>query len=113
MIRNICDFLDISVAKNPFKKAFVFGDESMTYAEFDEITDRLASEILRLNLKNEAVLIILPKCILTLVSFFGVAKSGNFYTLLDTQTPYERIEQVVKILKPKVIITQKDFNLIL
>ncbi|CUU79595.1 amino acid adenylation domain-containing protein [Campylobacter hyointestinalis] len=110
MIRNICDFLDISVAKNPFKKAFVFGDESMTYAEFDEITDRLASEILRLNLKNEAVLIILPKCILTLVSFFGVAKSGNFYTLLDTQTPYERIEQVVKILKPKVIITQKDFK---
>ncbi|OCR87781.1 amino acid adenylation protein [Campylobacter fetus subsp. testudinum] len=110
MIRSICDFLDISVAKNPFKKAFVFGDESITYAEFDEITDRLASEILRLNLKNEAVLIILPKCILTLVSFFAVAKSGNFYTLLDTQTPYERIEQVVKILKPKVIIAQKDFK---
>ncbi|EAJ1232759.1 amino acid adenylation domain-containing protein [Campylobacter fetus] len=110
MIRNVCDFLDISVAKNPFKKAFVFGDESITYAKFDEIADRLASEILKLNLKNEAVLIILPKCIWTLVSFFAVAKSGNFYTLLDISTPLERIDQVIKILKPKVIITQKDFK---
>ncbi|ANE35432.1 AMP-forming adenylation domain superfamily protein, putative D-alanine:D-alanyl carrier protein ligase [Campylobacter iguaniorum] len=110
MIRNICDFLDISVAKNPNKIAFVSGENSISYAKFDEITNRVASQILRLNLKNEPVLIILPKSIEVLIAFLAVAKSGNFYTLLDSTTPLDRIEQVKNILNPKLVITQKNFK---
>ncbi|EMG7299693.1 AMP-binding protein, partial [Campylobacter upsaliensis] len=40
-----------------------------------------------------------------------VAKSGNFYTLLDEKMPLERIEKIIKVLKPKAFITSKSLNL--
>ncbi|WP_141084015.1 AMP-binding protein, partial [Campylobacter coli] len=43
-------------------------------------------------------------------SFFGVALSGNFYTLLDEKSPKERVEKVIEVLKPKLFITSKDLN---
>ncbi|EAI7245402.1 amino acid adenylation domain-containing protein, partial [Campylobacter upsaliensis] len=36
---------------------------------------------------------------------------GNFYTLLDEKMPLERIEKIIKVLKPKAFITSKSLNL--
>ncbi|MGP1485668.1 MAG: amino acid adenylation domain-containing protein [Campylobacter sp.] len=114
MITSVCDFLDKSALKFGSKTAFVEGEKSVTYAEFDEFSDMLASEILRI-LPNfsicKPVLILLPKGIDCLISFFGVAKSGNFYTLLDEKTPRERLLKVVEILKPQLLITSDKFDL--
>lgn len=110
MIRNVCDFLDMAVSVAPLKTAFVCGDKSITYSEFDEVANKLASQILRANLKNQPILVILPKCIEVLIAFLAVAKSGNFYTLLDDTTPNERIEQVISVLNPKLIITKRDLK---
>lgn len=115
MISHINDFLQKSIIKFGNKNAFVeFGGRSITYKEFDDISKKIACEILsKLPVKNmqEPILIILPKGIDCLLSFFGVAKSGNFYTLLDEKSPKERIEKVIEVLKPKLLITSKKLNL--
>ncbi|EII8775321.1 MULTISPECIES: amino acid adenylation domain-containing protein [Campylobacter] len=115
MITHINDFLQKSVTKFWNKNAFVeFGGRSITYKEFDHLSKKIASEILsKLPTKStqEPVLIILPKGIDCLLSFFGVAKSGNFYTLLDEKSPKERVEKVIEVLKPKLLITSKKLNL--
>ncbi|EFT5767031.1 amino acid adenylation domain-containing protein [Campylobacter coli] len=121
MITHIYDFLEKSLIKFSEKTAFVepFAKErkEITYKDFDLFSKKLASEILK-TLKNNKptqapVLIILPKGIDCLISFFGVALSGNFYTLLDEKSPKERVEKVIEVLKPKLFITSKDlkFNL--
>ncbi|EAJ6004777.1 amino acid adenylation domain-containing protein [Campylobacter coli] len=121
MITHIYDFLEKSLIKFSEKTAFVepFAKErkEITYKDFDLFSKKLASEILK-TLKNDnptqvPVLIILPKGIDCLISFFGVALSGNFYTLLDEKSPKERVEKVIEVLKPKLFITSKDlkFNL--
>ncbi|EAM0001020.1 amino acid adenylation domain-containing protein [Campylobacter coli] len=121
MITHIYDFLEKSLIKFSEKTAFVepFAKErkEITYKDFDLFSKKLASEILK-TLKNNKptqapVLIILPKRIDCLISFFGVALSGNFYTLLDEKSPKERVEKVIEVLKPKLFITSKDlkFNL--
>ncbi|TKX28019.1 amino acid adenylation domain-containing protein, partial [Campylobacter estrildidarum] len=100
------------------KIAFVepFAKKEITYKEFDLYSKKVASEILRtldtdtLPLQK-AILIILPKGIDCLISFFGVALSGNFYTLLDEKSPKERIEKVIEVLKPKLLITSKELKL--
>ncbi|HED6101258.1 TPA: AMP-binding protein, partial [Campylobacter jejuni] len=118
---HIYDFLEKSLIKFSEKTAFVepFAKErkEITYKDFDLFSKKLASEILK-TLKNDnptqaPVLIILPKGINCLISFFGVALSGNFYTLLDEKSPKERVEKVIEVLKPKLFITSKDlkFNL--
>ncbi|ECK7763333.1 amino acid adenylation domain-containing protein [Campylobacter coli] len=121
MTTHIYDFLEKSLIKFSEKTAFVepFAKErkEIAYKDFDLFSKKLASEILK-TLKNNKptqapVLIILPKGIDCLISFFGVALSGNFYTLLDEKSPKERVEKVIEVLKPKLFITSKDlkFNL--
>ncbi|EAJ3710683.1 amino acid adenylation domain-containing protein [Campylobacter coli] len=121
MTTHIYDFLEKSLIKFSEKTAFVepFAKErkEITYKDFDLFSKKLASEILKTlgndNPTQAPVLIILPKGIDCLISFFGVALSGNFYTLLDEKSPKERVEKVIEVLKPKLFITSKDlkFNL--
>ncbi|EDO7429984.1 AMP-binding protein [Campylobacter jejuni] len=121
MITHIYDFLEKNLIKFSKKIAFVepFAKErkEITYKNFDLFSKKLASEILKTLGNNNPiqapVLIILPKGIDCLISFFGVALSGNFYTLLDEKSPKERVEKVIEVLKPKLFITSKDldFNL--
>ncbi|EAI0955162.1 amino acid adenylation domain-containing protein [Campylobacter jejuni] len=121
MTTHIYDFLEKSLIKFSEKTAFVepFVKErkEITYKDFDLFSKKLASEILKTlgndNPTQAPVLIILPKGIDCLISFFGVALSGNFYTLLDEKSPKERVEKVIEVLKPKLFITSKDlkFNL--
>lgn len=118
MTTHIYDFLEKSLIQFSEKIAFVepFAKErkEITYRDFDIVSKRVASEILeRLDKDNPLqapILIILPKGIDCLISFFGVARSGNFYTLLDEKSPKERVEKVIEILKPKLFITSKELN---
>nr|WP_139897930.1 AMP-binding protein [Campylobacter jejuni] len=118
MTTHIYDFLEKSLIKFSEKTAFVepFVKErkEITYKDFDLFSKKLASEILKTlgndNPTQAPVLIILPKGIDCLISFFGVALSGNFYTLLDEKSPKERVEKVIEVLKPKLFITSKDLN---
>ncbi|EPV2544091.1 amino acid adenylation domain-containing protein [Campylobacter upsaliensis] len=115
MICHIDDFLQKSVKKFPQKMLFKeMGGVSITYKEFDDLSQKVATKLLNTLAKEpiqSPILIILPKSINTLISFFGVAKSGNFYTLLDEKMPLERIEKIIKVLKPKAFITSKSLNL--
>ncbi|EKB9601399.1 amino acid adenylation domain-containing protein [Campylobacter upsaliensis] len=115
MICHIDDFLQKSVKKFPHKTLFKeMGGASITYKEFDDLSQKVATKLLNTLAKEpiqSPILIILPKSINTLISFFGVAKSGNFYTLLDEKMPLERIEKIIKVLKPKAFITSKSLNL--
>ena len=50
----------------------------------------------------------MPKGIDALISMFGVAKSGNFYSIIDEKMPRERVEKIIAKLRPKLIITSKE-----
>ncbi|EAK4846012.1 amino acid adenylation domain-containing protein [Campylobacter coli] len=118
MTTHIYNFLEKSLANFSNKTAFVepFAKErkEITYKDFDPFSKKVASEILRKlgndNPTQSPVLIILPKGIDCLISFFGVALSGNFYTLLNEKSPKERVEKVIEILKPKLFITSKELK---
>lgn len=123
MTNNIVDFLKKSSKKFPNKTAIIEpfttclalnGENKITYSKLDEYTDKLASKIIEVigtSNKQVPILIILPKGIDCLISFFAAAKSGNFYTLLGEDQPIERIEKVVNILKPKILVTSSKFSL--
>ncbi len=118
MTTHIYNFLEKSLTNFSDKTAFVepFAKErkEITYKNFDLFSKKVASEILRKlgndNPTQSPILIILPKGIDCLISFFGVALSGNFYTLLDEKSPKERVEKVIEILKPKLFITLKELK---
>ena len=54
MIRSVCDFLDNSALKFPNKIAFVEGQKSISYKDFNKITSAVASRILEFLIKKRA-----------------------------------------------------------
>ncbi|MBT0826911.1 AMP-binding protein, partial [Campylobacter lari] len=112
MITHIADILEVNVQKFPDKNCFIeFNGKSITYSKFDKTSKALASYIIKRNIYKAPVLVILPKCIDALISFFGIARSGNFYTIIDEKTPTQRIKKIIEVLQPKLLITAKDLNI--
>lgn len=110
MITHVDDFLENTARRFGTRTAFVENEKSISYGDFNILSQKLASEIAKFKLYQSPILILLPKGIATLVAFFGVAKSGNFYTLLDEKTPKERIKKILEVLQPQLLITSKDLN---
>ncbi len=39
-----------------------------------------------------------------------MARSGNFYSIIDEKMPFERVQKIINILKPALIITARDLD---
>lgn len=104
----VCDYLDNSTKKYPEK--IVFSDEAnqITYTAFREKALRIATFLADKGIYKQPILVFTEKGINCLISFFGVAYSGNFYTLVDSTMPYERIEKIVEILQPAQTVVTKN-----
>ncbi len=110
MLNSVDKLLKYSALLSPQKVSFVDSNGSITYSKLDELSNILASKILDLNIQKSPILIILPKGINAIISFFGVLKSGNFYTIIDENMPLERINKIIQKLNPALLITNKDLN---
>ena len=108
MLNSAHKILSQSAKAVPQKLAFITPSNSITYSSLDEKSDALATQIINLNINKSPILIILPKGIEAVISFFAVLKSGNFYTIIDENMPLERIYKITHTLRPALLITSKD-----
>lgn len=105
-MKNIIEGLIKQTNKNPNK--IIFGDESreITYFEFLNLTKKLATKILEKNITKKPIAIYMDKNIECLNAMFSVAYTNNFYTVIDSSTPIDRINKIIDTLKPALIITE-------
>ena len=68
----------------PNKEAVLFGDESLTYRDLNENSDKLAKLLIDHGIKRgDRVGIYLEKGLDSIVGIFGILKSGACYVPLD------------------------------
>ncbi len=110
MLTNVLDYLDRSVSLYADKIALSDSKNAATYAELGMKSDSIGSAIIdRSGTKNSPVVVFIDRNIESVISFMGVAKSGNFYVPIDRQLPVKRVELIVETLQPKAaIIWEKD-----
>ena len=81
----------------PDAEAVVFKDHRYTYAEVDDISDRIAAYIASKGLGvGDAVSVIIPRCEWMAIASLGVLKAGCAYQPLDPSYPKERLNFMVK-----------------
>lgn len=107
MEKCITDYLEKTNIKNKDKIAFIEKDRQITYNDFILESKHVASSILKYNLYNKPIIIFIDKTINALSSMFGVLYSANFYTVIDTEMPRNRIKNIIDTLCPKLVITDK------
>lgn len=106
-IRTVTDYLEKTTERFPNKIALIDEHSEITFQDFQRQAKFLASHLCQNNLQKKPIIIFLDKCIACVVSFFGVAYSGNFYTPIDTKMPRDRIEKILETLEPACVITDE------
>lgn len=105
MKRTIINYFDKTVSLFP-EKIFVEEDkQNVSYKEFHNRTEKIATVLLEKDFRKCGIAIYLDKEIKCLEAMFGVMYSSCFYCILDTKSPLERITIIKNTLEPCCYIT--------
>jgi amino acid adenylation domain len=106
-MKNILEYLEAAALKNPEKTAFTDETSAITYGEAANKAKAIGSHLSKLNKKNSPIAVLMDNCACSLVAFFGVVYSGNFYVVIDSKMPSDRINVIFNTLSPIAVLTDK------
>lgn len=111
MLVSVLDYLEQTEKSYPDKVAFVEGEKKVTYSEFKKAVQKRAIGIVKLlqgcSMQHRPVIVMQEKGIDKLVSFMSIAWSGNIYVPFDVEAPDERLQKMLDLLKPILIIADE------
>ncbi|WP_255182507.1 non-ribosomal peptide synthase/polyketide synthase [Rhodococcus sp. 06-1460-1B] len=101
----LIDLLDAAASAQPDGVAVRFGDTSLTYAEFDARTNRLARVLISHGVGPESlVAVALPRSAELVVALVAVVKAGGGYLPVDPSYPLDRVEYMLDDARPTSIL---------
>lgn len=109
--KTILDDFAECVKKYPNNVAVVFKDKKYTYKEVDEITTKIANELIKFGAgKEKVVSILIHKSEFIVLASLGVLKSGSAYQPLDPTYPEDRLNFMVKDSSAIILIRDEDLS---
>ena len=95
----------------PDNMAVVYQDRHYTYAQVDDISDRIAAYIVDKGLgKEDVVSVLIPRCEWMAIASLGVMKAGCAYQPLDPTYPKERLNFMMKDAEAKLLIAEEELR---
>ena len=90
----------------PERDAVVFQDKHITYAQLDDISERIAAYIRSRGLGREDVVsVLIPRCEYMVIASVGVLKAGCAYQPLDAGYPEDRLLYMMQDAEVRLLIT--------
>ena len=106
---NLIDQIDHWALAVPNAIAHISGDKSLTYGELRRRSDALAAHLTKRFGDDRAPVAVLghrePEI---LIAFLGAVKSRRPYVPLDTVLPQQRIDKILAISRPALLLTPED-----
>jgi len=106
---NLIDQIDHWALAVPNAIAHISGDKSLTYRELRRRSDALAAHLTKRFGDDRAPVAVLghrePEI---LIAFLGAVKSRRPYLPLDTVLPQQRIDKILAISRPALVLTPED-----
>ncbi len=107
LMKNILEFLEATAKMHPTKIAFTDERTEITYGKAVTRAMAIGSALSGLNEKNAPVAVLMDNCADSLVAFFGVVYSGNFYVVIDAKMPTDRVNIIFETLSPAAVLTDE------
>lgn len=109
-MKNVLEFLESDTEKFPDKIAFKDENTAVSYKELLCQAQSIGTYISRLvNKRNSPVAVYLDKSPKVISAMLGVVYSGNFYVIIDSEMPCERINKIFSTLHPCAVITEEKY----
>lgn len=113
MMTNVTYWLDYTTECYPEKAGIIDPDEriktSLNFTEIRYYAMQIAEQFIDRGIFKQPVAIYMDKSAFELVSFFGVAYSGNFYSPIDIDMPVSRIRTILDTFAPVAVITRREY----
>ena len=106
-MKNVLEFLERSAELTPDKTAFTDEAAGLSYAQAVSAAKAIGTALCELKTGNMPVAVFLDKSVQSLSAFFGVVYSGNFYVVIDTHMPLDRINTIFQTLSPIAVLTDQ------
>lgn len=110
MKANVTYWLDKTADRFPDKTAFADEKKEITFRELRTQARALATQMIERKLFKKPVVIYLEKGVDVLVSFMGAAYSCNFYSPIDVEMPASRVNKILEVLQPSLVITNRELQ---
>ena len=106
---NLIEQIDHWALKAPKAIAHISGDRRLTYDELRRRSDALAGYLTdRFGADRAPIAVLGHREPEMLIAFLGAVKSGRPYVPLDTVLPEQRIDKILAISRPALLLTTKD-----
>ncbi len=108
MQSSVLKWIEDTARNMPEKIAICDEHEEITFGEYRKKSMGIAEAILDKGYgTKKPIVVYIEKGVKVLVSFMAVAYSGNFYSPIDTDMPAARVNKILEVLKPELVITTK------
>jgi len=86
------EFLEHSAHRAPHKTALICQGSRLTYAEVDQLSDRLAGALIEKGVRRgDRVVVFLDNSVEAVVSIFGILKAGAVFIMANSTTKAEKL----------------------
>ena len=100
------EFLEQSVERSPDKIALICRGRRLTYAEIDDFSNRLGNALVAKGLqRHERAAIFLEDSAESVISVFGILKSGGEFLIVNPQAKARKIEYILNDCQVKILVT--------
>lgn len=108
MQRNVLEYLEHTVRKVPNKVAYADENVEITFEQVYQQSRAIGTYLQKDGYDQEPIVVFMGKYPRTIVTFYGVIYSGNYYVPIDEEMPKHRIELIFQSLNPKAVICDEE-----
>jgi len=109
--KSIAEVFREQAALRPAQRALVSGGRSMSYAELDVLSERLARRLVEAGVGLESpVVLLFERGMEVVVSILAVLKAGGCYVPLEPDQPAQRLQQILDELKPALLLNHASYE---
>jgi amino acid adenylation domain-containing protein len=105
MSRLLQDFAGRSALSRGDAVALALGEDRLTYGELDQLSDRLAAQMVEAGCRpGDRVVILMSKRPMALVAMQAILKAGCVYLPIDAESPAARAARIVGAAEPALLL---------
>lgn len=110
---NILEYLEKTEMMYPHHTAVDDGKFVFTWRELGEISRKMGTAFAKRISPGKPVAILAEKRAITLAAMFGSIYAGGFYVVIDPSQPAKRIQEILNVLEPELIVINETTEEIL
>lgn len=104
-MKNILEYLEMTEQQYPCHTALDDGLLVFTWKELAELSRQMGTAFARKTEPRQPIVILAEKSSVTLAAMFGAVYAGCFYVVVEPSQPAQRIQEILNVLEPELIVT--------